>query len=367
VVAPLPDRLDAVVAGYLGVDLAPAFPQFAEPVALSRLLRPGRLIEVGPLTLSLGGVVANTGLAMARFGKSVAAMGTVGQDPLGDVALSLLSEHDVALAVRRSSAGTAYGIVLALPGNDRVFLECPGCNAHYTSADVDMDVVARSRLLHFGYPPLMPALLADDGAELVSILSQARAFGIATSLDMTLPDPDGASAGVDWPSLLARVLPHVDVFTPSIEELLYMLAPAEYADMAGAAADADPVDLIGQEQYAALADAAIDLGVSVVFLKAGHRGGYLRTRTAEGLARLGLGPDWRDKALWLAPMPVEADRVHNASGAGDAAVAGFLCALLSGETPERAGAFAMLAGRDNLYGPDALGGLRTWEEMAADV
>lgn len=115
-VAPLPDRLDAVVAGYLGVDLAPAFPEAAEPVALSRLLRPGRLVEVGPLTLSLGGLVANTGLAMARFGRRVAVMGTVGQDPLGDVALSLLAQHDVTLAVRRSPAGTAYGIVLAPPG-----------------------------------------------------------------------------------------------------------------------------------------------------------------------------------------------------------------------------------------------------------
>lgn len=230
-----------------------------------------------------------------------------------------------------------------------------------------MELVARSRLLHFGYPPLMPALLMDDGAELVAILSQARALGVATSLDMTLPDPDGASAGVDWPKLLARVLPHVDVFTPSIEELLYMLAPDDYTRLVGEAGDADPVDVIRRERCAELAEAALGLGVSVVLVKAGHRGGYLRTGAAESLGRLGLGPDWPDRALWLAPMPVEADRVHNASGAGDSAVAGFLSALLSGESPERAGAFAMLAGRDNLYAPDALGGLRTWEEMEAEL
>ena len=57
-------RLDAVVAGYLGVDIAPGFPTGRPAIAASELFRPGKLIETEGLSFSLGGVVANTGLAM---------------------------------------------------------------------------------------------------------------------------------------------------------------------------------------------------------------------------------------------------------------------------------------------------------------
>jgi sugar/nucleoside kinase (ribokinase family) len=361
-------QLDAVVAGYLGVDLAPAFAEGAGDTSLARLLRPGRLVEVGPLTLSLGGVVANTGLALSRFGRRVALMGRVGEDPLGDVALSLLGRHEATLAVTRCAEPTAYGIVLAPPDSDRVFLECPGGNATFTAADVDLSLVAQARLFHFGYPPLMPALLADHGAELVALLSRVRALGVTTSLDMTLPDPDGAASDVNWPDLLARVLPHVDLFTPSLEELLYTLSPVDYGRLMAQAGDTDPVDAIPREECERLALDALTLGARVVLVKAGHRGGYLRTGSCEGVAALGeAAPAWSDQAHWLPAAPVERRRVCNASGAGDAAVAGFLAALLSGDGPRRAGSLAMLAGRDSLYGPDTLAGLRSWEDMLADL
>jgi sugar/nucleoside kinase (ribokinase family) len=59
--------------------------------------------------------------------------------------------------------------------------------------------------------------------------------------------------------------------------------------------------------------------------------------------------------------------MRNACGAGDAAAAGFLSAILSGETLERAGRLAMIAGRDSLYGDDALRGLRDWAAMRRDL
>jgi len=360
--------LDAVVAGYLGVDLAPGFAARDEPVPLAQLLRPGRLVEVGGLTLSLGGVVANTGLALSRFGKRVALMGLVGEDALGDLALGLLQRHEVTLCVRRSQAATAYGIVIAPPGTDRIFLECPGGNAGFSSSDLDMDRVARSRLFHFGYPPLMASLLADRGAELVTIFSRVRGLGVVTSLDMTLPDPDGPSGRVDWPALLACVLPHVDVFTPSLEELVSMLAPDDYRRLTREGSASDPVEVIPRSVYAELADAALTLGTRVVLVKAGHRGGYLRTGAVDSLRALGLPTDnWANRDLWLSPFPADPALTRNASGAGDAAVAGFLAALLSGETIERAGKYAMIAGRDNLYGPDALTGLTDWEGMTAAI
>ncbi|MFA5206068.1 MAG: hypothetical protein WC708_16850, partial [Lentisphaeria bacterium] len=74
---------DAVVAGYLGVDLTPGFSAARAPVPFAELFRPGKLIETEGLHFSLGGVVANTGLAMKRFGQRVELMGCVGRDALG--------------------------------------------------------------------------------------------------------------------------------------------------------------------------------------------------------------------------------------------------------------------------------------------
>lgn len=355
---------EIVVAGYLGVDLTPAFSPGAGEVPLGQLLRPGKLVEVGPLEISAGGVVANTGLALSRWGVSVALSALVGEDPLGDLLTQLLADRGADLYLQRTATtGTAYGLVLAPSGSDRVFLECPGCNAIYCAADLPDDLLARSRLLHFGYPPLMAALLTDGGAELATLLERAQALGVLTSLDMTLPDPDGPAGQVDWPALLARVLPRVDVFVPSFEELLYMLAPEQWAQGVAAAGSGEVIDALPESLPAELADQALELGAGMVLVKAGHRGAVLHTGP-----RLVLPPS-ADPALWAncrlnwPACPLETWRVHNACGAGDVAVAAFLTALLQGATPQLAGRLAMIAGRDNLYGPDSISGLRDWEIM----
>lgn len=361
-------ELDVVVAGYAGVDLAPRFPAGLAAVPLAQLLRPGSLTEVGPMEITPGGVVPNTGLAMSRFGCRVALQGLVGQDALGDILLGLLDGRGATVNLRHTrAAGTAYGIVIAPPGSDRAFLEYPGCNAIFTAADVDLDLVAQSRLFHFGYPPLMPAMLADDGAELVKMFSQIRALGVTTSLDMTLPDPQGASAGVDWRRLLANVLPQVSIFVPSLEELLVMLAPEEWGRLAGAE---DPVEAIPASLVEQLADEAIAMGAGIVLMKAGRRGGLLCTAAATEIAAatsLVEPASWANQRLWIEPWPVDESKMVNACGAGDAAVAGFLTALLRDESPEQAGRLAMLAGRDSLYGVDTVQGLRDWETMRRDV
>lgn len=367
----MPEALEAVVAGYLGVDLAPTFLEASTALPLAQLLRPGALTEVGPLEITPGGVVANTGLALAALGNRVALMGLVGQDPLGDLLLGLLEGRGASLHVSRTdAAGTAYGFVLAPPQTDRMFLESPGCNAVFTADDLDYETIAAARLFHFGYPPLMAAFLADDGAELEAMFNRVRGLGVATSLDMTLPDPQGPAGQVNWRRLLARVLPQVDIFVPSIEELLYMLAPRQWTDLIAEAGGRDIVEVVPDSLYQELADETLALGAAIVFLKAGHRGGYCRTDAVTSLlatTRLALPVEsWTDRELWLPAFPADPARICNTCGAGDAAVAGFLTGLLRGESLETAGRAAMLAGRDSLYGVDTTSGLRDWDEMLAE-
>ncbi len=364
----VPPTVDAVVAGYFGVDLAPGFSSNRNREVARELFRPGRLIETDGLSVSLGGVVANTGLAMKRFGCRVELMGCIGADALGDIAAGLLLDHGVKHGLRRTQrAGTAYGIVLAPPGMNRIFLEDPGCNGLFTADDIDYDVVRRSRLFHFGYPTLMRRLWADGGTELKKMLARVGRLGVATSMDLSLPDSDSPAGKADWRAILARVLPHVNIFVPSIEEILFMLEPQLYGQLVRRLRGRDLIDLVSPEVIERLADRILAAGVKVLLIKLGHRGAYVRTgdvaTLSSSLAVAIPVENWSHRSLWVAPYPVDRRRIQNASGAGDCAVAGFLTALLSGAALERAGQYGMLAGRDNLYGVDAFSGLRDWKTM----
>lgn len=365
------ERSDVVVAGYLGVDLTPRF-RADDTRAFTALFRPGRLIEMDGLDLSLGGAVANTGLALHRFGLRVHAMGLVGDDWLGDTAINILRDAGLGVAgiTRKPQSGTAYGLVLAPAGTDRIFLEDPGCNRIFSSAHVDFATVARARLFHFGYPPLMHAMWTRRGAALRDLFRRVQALGVTTSLDLSLPDPASPAGKADWKAILATTLPYVDIFVPSIEELLFMLRPQRYSAAAKNAHGGDLIAAIPRSWIEELAVEALRLGARIVLIKCGPVGAYVRTRPAEsGDVRRGRAPvtrdGWSDRSLWVAAQRVDPRRFVNACGAGDSAVAAFLTAFVRGESLERASAVAMRAGRDSLYGYDATSGLTAWSTMTA--
>ena len=363
---------DVVVAGYIGVDLAPNLDNIHVAGSFADVLKPGKLIEIGDLAIALGGVVANTGCALKRFGKKVVLMGLVGHDRLGDTVLAILREEGLSEGIMQTdAAGTAYGIVIAPPGFDRMFLESPGCNNTFSSSDIDYDTVAKSRIFHFGYPPLMKRFFQYGGTELVTMFSRAREHGAVTSLDMTLPDTAGGSGNVDWREILAATLPFVDIFVPSIEEVLMMLDPDGYARIEAECAGGDIIGAVPEEAYASLGDRLIGMGTKIALIKAGPRGGYLRTGDVGSLAEgsgLSLSTGlWNDREIMLPAYHADPERVINSSGAGDVAIAGFLAALLENESPERAGAYAMLAGRNNLYGRVAFEGLVDWKVMTGEI
>src|SRR5207247_5555181 len=106
-------------------------------------------------------------------------------------------------------------------GAYRTFLHCAGTNATFGLANVDFSLLAGAKIFHVGYPPFLPGLLKNDGAELEAIYRQAKATGVVTSMDTALPDPQGVSGRSDWNTIWRRALPYVDIFMPSIEEILF--------------------------------------------------------------------------------------------------------------------------------------------------
>jgi sugar/nucleoside kinase (ribokinase family) len=351
-------RPEAVVAGHICLDLI-LTPQAARGEAVQ--LQPGKLINIGPPIRSTGGAVPNTGLALHRLGVPVAMMGAVGDDLFGDDILDILRRHDPELCRgMRVVKGqpTSYTLVISPPGVDRTFLHCPGVNDSFAAVNLDRDLLRHARLFHFGYPPLMRRMYRDGGRELQRLLAVPRRMGLTVTLDTAHPDPNAESGRVDWPSLLAHVLPSVDVFLPSIEELLFMLDRRSYDRLAH--------ERVDRSLLRSLSDQLLDMGVAVAVIKLGAQGLYLRTTdNADRLRRMGRAAPrdldaWRDREL---VQPCFKVKVAGTTGSGDCSIAGFLAALLRGDDPAAAAIAAAAVGAASVEQPDATSGVPRWATL----
>src|ERR1022692_1526932 len=192
---------DILCAGHICLDIIPAL---NGPF----IFEPGKLIEVGAATVSTGGCVPNTGLALHRLGASVELCGRLGDDAFGSLVLDVLRREGLPQPMRLTpGAETSYTVVVNPPGQDRMFLHSPGANADFGSEDVLEASLKGTKVVHVGYPPLLRRLYRDNGEEVRRIFKRAHAAGAATSLDMTFPDAGAESGRVDWQAWLANVLP----------------------------------------------------------------------------------------------------------------------------------------------------------------
>ncbi|MCS7178493.1 MAG: carbohydrate kinase family protein [Anaerolineae bacterium] len=358
--------LDVVVAGHLCLDIIPQWGSLSPGVFIT-LFQPGRLIAVGPATVSTGGPVSNTGLALHRLGIRTLLMGKIGADFFGQAIQQLVVRVDpglVAGMIVDPGASTSYTIVINPPGIDRIFLHYPGANDTFSAEDVRYDLLRSARLFHFGYPPVMRRMYEDGGRELTTVFRRAREMGVTTSLDMAFPDPSSDAGRADWEAILQATLPYVDIFLPSVEEILFMLRRPTYEALSRSAQGTDILPWITPPLLSDLSDQLLAMGVRIVGLKLGDRGFYLRTGDARTLAGLGRGRPsdltaWADQEIWAPCFQVD---VVGTTGAGDATIAGFLSAFLRGMSPAQAVTAAVAVGACNVEAADALGGIRSWED-----
>jgi sugar/nucleoside kinase (ribokinase family) len=355
--------LAACVAGHVCLDIIPEIPDKGTTDLVS-LLVPGKLLNIGRAAFGTGGAVANTGVTLRKLGVDTLFMSRIGDDYFGRIIADLLGRHGDVSGLRVSGRpDTSYSLILAFPGVDRIFLHDPGSNDMLTSEDLDYDRIGALPLFHFGYPPLMRNIYLDDGEELLRIFSEVRRRGTTTSLDASLPDPDSESGRVDWKRVFRRVLPDVDLFTPSVDEALFFLEPSAYLKRRAAEKDLVPGLEFGECRR--VAAAFLDMGCGAVLLKAGAKGVYFRSgRAFRGLRAPAAGAAergaWASRELWAPAFVI--DRIASATGAGDACIGGFLAALLRGLDAEQSLRVAACLGYQNLTAMDATGGIRTWPE-----
>lgn len=318
------------VAGHLCLDIIPRLGSTAS-------VAPGQLIEVGALTMTAGGSVANTGGALAALGARVVPIATVGHDAIAQILCEKLGELglDTAGLVTIVGGSTSYSLVIESPGQDRTFWHHTGTNATFDGSAV---VPADVDIFHLGYPPLLPALVAHDAAPLHRLLEAARRSGATTSVDLAVVDPTSAVGALNWPAILEAIAPVTDVLTPSLDDLTSALGITESFSF----------DLIDR-----LSNWLIAAGVGVVAISAGSHGLFIRTAGAARLAAGGsalaaVSREWAERELRWAPVEVET--VLTTNGAGDAASAGLLYGLAAGADLEYAGLLATAAAAAHIGG-----------------
>ncbi|HWD41338.1 MAG TPA: PfkB family carbohydrate kinase [Fimbriimonas sp.] len=351
------EKEEALVVGHICLDI---IPELRDTV----VFEPGHLVEAGPATLSTGGAVSNTGVSLSRLGVKTRLLGKIGPGIFGRAIFELLegSAPDALHSMTiEESENTSYTVVISLTGKDRMFLHSPGANRSFGSADVTDEMLEKARLMHLGYPPLLERMFADDGRELVELFRRAKEAGVTTSLDMSLPDSEAPSGKANWELILSQVLPYVDFFLPSVEELLYMLERRIFENLKGAVYGQLPEKIVEK-----VAKRTLDMGARNFGVKVGTRGFYLHVGDCDPSAGRGR-PAWekyRGLEVWHPCFKV---KVEGTTGAGDATIAGFLKGMLQGFDPAGACQAAVAAGAFCCERPDAVSGVKPWPQIKARI
>lgn len=363
----LVNKTDFILAGNINLDIIPTLPKMDDQtVHWSELLVPGRLIEIGAATISTGGSVSNTGIALSRLGFTAHLVSKIADDYFGQKIRTILDEQNTDLSsnlIISPSGSTSYTIVMSLPSTDRLFLHSPGVNDTFSEADIPYDRLDTYKIFHFGYPPLMRRMYAEQGKELVSIFKRVKESGLVTSLDMAKPDADSDAGAVDWRNILVQTLPYVDLFMPSFEEILFMLHPNLYHEFEQQWGRANVHLAIHSDLLHRLSEELLRMGSCIVAIKLGDKGLYLRTseqtsRFANLMSKLNLNhTDWLGREMLAPCYQVE---VKGTTGSGDCTIAGFLASLVRGLPPEQSLTSAVAVGAYSVEHADATSGIPAW-------
>jgi len=360
-------KTEAVIAGQACLDLTPIF-QTKETRHIEEILIPSRTVYVGNADIHAGGCVTNTGLAMHRFGADVRLCAKVAEDDFGRTILRQYREHISTedMIISKEEEGTSYSMILAPAGIDRIFLHYPGVNTTLGKEDLDFDLIGSAKLFHFGYPQALRRMYLNGGEELEEIYREAKERDVTTSMDACGLDPDSEHGKADWASILKRVMPYVDIYVPSVEELCYMLNRPLFEEWTLRANGGNIGSVIGEEEVASLADTLLSWGAGILMIKCGPAGMYFAVNEKNVLEKA--GSDLRGNFTdWAGIRHFEHSfkprKILSATGAGDTCIAAFLTAILRGYSWQKCLTYAAATGAACLEAYDALSGLLSFQEI----
>jgi len=281
-------QVDVVVAGLAVVDL------IGRPVDLRKPPKLGGLQLTENISMVLGGNVCNVGIDLAKLGFSVGAITRIGDDSLGKFMLREFSHHgiDKSFVTKDTGEQTSATIVCVDRSGERTFIHARGCMKNFGTRDIarSMKLLKRAKILAFGYLGLLPELEGHLGKLFRDIKSK-------TSVRIVL-DTGGLPRRMRSRDI-AEFLPYVDYFFPSYAEASV---------------------LTGRRSPEEIASYLFTVGAPyIVGIKLGKNGCFIADRR---------------KSVYVKPARVR--KIVDATGAGDAFVAGFIAGTLRGFSPFQA-------------------------------
>ena len=307
--------IDCVVGGSCTVDA------LVRPFPLGQEVGAGQLVRVEPIQATTGGIVCNSTIALARLGLRAAGFTYLGNDDWAFLVRRKLAAEGVVTEhlLTHPTLPTSVSVVLVDAGGERSFVHSQGAPkalARHAFWE-HLDLFARSRMFLLGYYPLLPNLLSD----LPEVLAKIRETGCRTALDAA-----GDGGGLQP---LDRLLPHLDVYCPSLAEASHQTGQT------------DPQRIL--ETFRSCGAPGL-LGV-----KLGAQGALL-------------SPDSHTFIPISAVPPPGA--VIDTTGAGDTFYAGLLAGLLRGLSVEQSGRLAAATGACCVTALGATAGLRAFDDTA---
>jgi len=269
--------MDVVCLGELLVDMFPA--EQGRPLA-----------EVSAFYPKPGGAPANAAVAAAHLGAHSAFIGKLGDDAFGHHLAKVLQEHRVDIRGVRFDlhARTSMAFIAKPDANTQefVFYRNPGADMLLRPDELDRSLLQETRVLHFGSLTLGQE---PSRSALYEAVAVARKAGALISFDFNYR-PTLWSSPAAAVEQVAAMIPQADLLKVNEVELEL---------------------LTGGQDPAAGTPKLLAMGPQLVVVTLGPNGSYFRS------------------AAGGEPVPAFAVEAVDATGCGDAFIAGLLCQLVA--------------------------------------
>jgi 2-dehydro-3-deoxygluconokinase len=271
---------------------------FGEAMAMFVAKEPGELSEIAEFTRKAAGAELNVSIGLARLGFKVGWVSRVGADSFGRFIVNVLTREkiDHRCVTVDKEYPTGFQLKSRVVGSSDPTVEYFRKNSaasRLSVADFNSDYFLSSRHLHV--TGIAPALSPASYELALYAMKRMRSAGKTISFDPNLRP-------VLWPSKEAMVASlntlaaKSDWVLPGIEEGKV---------------------LTGNDSPTEIADFYLELGASLVVIKLGPKGAFVKTR---------------EKQMLIPAVPVE--KVVDTVGAGDGFAVGVISALLERQSPE---------------------------------
>lgn len=196
-------KYDVIVIGELNADIILNQIQSFPEVGKEKLAQ--------HMNIALGSSSAIFASNLSSLGASVAFVGKVGKDMIGDYVLECLRSKgvDTSMVLQSDKLSTGLTVVMNF-GEDRANVTFPGAMDSLIIDNIPLDKFKQAKHLHLSSYFIQPGLKKNVGI----LFREAKKWGMTTSFD---PQWDPYE---QWDMDFQNVLPFVDVLLPNESELL---------------------------------------------------------------------------------------------------------------------------------------------------